>query len=379
MMADINTTNERFRFGVFYDPLHGATQNISMSSDSDDEDFMSDKYLAVSTGSTTQRPPMTYSEKRRRAQLEQERLNEERRTKPRRELEREAREQALTTAINASNVGFQLLKRMGYREGTALGGGVADNTNKCSGVDNRDKVRVDETSGGTTSTENTTPSALPTNTTPGALTMPTVAGRSATGALLEPLPICIKANRAGLGVAEPVEHVVDESMSRSAPIVAVDDYQRRMREVNRARLLHADLVKSRAACEHLDKKNGQTHMSVFWLTDNAAQSNAGADNNAHDEVALVNSENEEHSEGIVDISDGASDRAYEVSGDEAQDSVQSLKATPFVSLSDTEKLVVVTAYLRESYFYCQWCGTCYASLEELTEQCPGDTRDVHDD
>ena len=36
------------------------------------------------------------------------------------------------------------------------------------------------------------------------------------------------------------------------------------------------------------------------------------------------------------------------------------------------------AYLRYQHNYCVWCGVKYTSRDDLIVNCPGDTRDAHD-
>ncbi|KAI8913419.1 hypothetical protein EDD86DRAFT_105214 [Gorgonomyces haynaldii] len=51
---------------------------------------------------------------------------------------------------------------------------------------------------------------------------------------------------------------------------------------------------------------------------------------------------------------------------------------PFGELEPEEQLVKLVVYLKE-YLYCIWCGTRYDSLEEMEQECPGTTRQDHDD
>lgn len=43
----------------------------------------------------------------------------------------------------------------------------------------------------------------------------------------------------------------------------------------------------------------------------------------------------------------------------------------------TEKLEMITNYLRTTYLYCHWCGTKYSDAEDLNSNCPGLTKDDH--
>lgn len=47
------------------------------------------------------------------------------------------------------------------------------------------------------------------------------------------------------------------------------------------------------------------------------------------------------------------------------------------SLSDAEKLMILTSYLRENYFYCIWCRTEYNDRKDLLSECPGPCREAH--
>lgn len=44
-----------------------------------------------------------------------------------------------------------------------------------------------------------------------------------------------------------------------------------------------------------------------------------------------------------------------------------------------EQLEILTNYLRKQYFYCLWCGTTFTDEPDLAANCPGQTREDHDD
>ncbi|EPX75269.1 RNA-binding protein [Schizosaccharomyces octosporus yFS286] len=50
----------------------------------------------------------------------------------------------------------------------------------------------------------------------------------------------------------------------------------------------------------------------------------------------------------------------------------------FESLTELEKLSTVLLYLRRKYFYCLYCGFSYDNLEDLETNCPGVYEDDHD-
>ena len=44
-----------------------------------------------------------------------------------------------------------------------------------------------------------------------------------------------------------------------------------------------------------------------------------------------------------------------------------------------EMLTMLTGYLRSEHLYCLWCGITFSDGEDLTSNCPGSTREDHDD
>jgi hypothetical protein len=51
----------------------------------------------------------------------------------------------------------------------------------------------------------------------------------------------------------------------------------------------------------------------------------------------------------------------------------------FEHLEEYVQLLAVNEYLRSQYFYCVWCGMNYDDFDLLSSQCPGETREDHDD
>lgn len=43
----------------------------------------------------------------------------------------------------------------------------------------------------------------------------------------------------------------------------------------------------------------------------------------------------------------------------------------------SDKLSMVTKYLRTNYLYCHWCGVQYTDSEDMSGNCPGDAKDDH--
>ena len=54
------------------------------------------------------------------------------------------------------------------------------------------------------------------------------------------------------------------------------------------------------------------------------------------------------------------------------------EAIQFLRFNVQDRLTLVLEYLRNRYAYCFWCGTKYASQEEMASECPGETEEEHD-
>lgn len=46
-------------------------------------------------------------------------------------------------------------------------------------------------------------------------------------------------------------------------------------------------------------------------------------------------------------------------------------------LQRSEKLEMLSTYLRTTYCYCHWCGVHYTDIDDLESNCPGSTKDDH--
>ena len=53
---------------------------------------------------------------------------------------------------------------------------------------------------------------------------------------------------------------------------------------------------------------------------------------------------------------------------------------PVESDFDSEEMLsIITGYLRSEHIYCVWCGNAFSDLDDLNTNCPGNSRDDHDD
>ena len=50
-----------------------------------------------------------------------------------------------------------------------------------------------------------------------------------------------------------------------------------------------------------------------------------------------------------------------------------------VEIPPDEMLKIITEYLRTEYLFCIWCGITFENAEDLNSNCPGNSREDHDD
>ena len=54
-----------------------------------------------------------------------------------------------------------------------------------------------------------------------------------------------------------------------------------------------------------------------------------------------------------------------------------INSTYCFSFQPSEKLEMLTKYLRTTYSYCIWCCVKYENKEDMENDCPGDVRADH--
>jgi hypothetical protein len=172
--------------------------------DDDDDDYMSDKILAVAAEVAAPRL-----------------LNPRRRVppppppppeKPRRLIEVEQREQGLSTAIPSDNKGFQLLKKMGYTEGSKLG----------------------------------------------------------PNGLSEPIAIKIHPSRSGLGEQNEKKEKIrlKEEIKTKFHQQTQSTYQDNLKQKYYSKRLRIDIAKCQSICERLDKEKFNLEENILWKKNN---------------------------------------------------------------------------------------------------------------
>lgn len=165
----------------------------------------------------------------------------------------------------------------------------------------------------------------------------------------EPVSINVKNNREGLGMESERKQRQEEMSQMRAKMMhkrqkvyhqQQSGFQQRMSEKFTEREFETDLAKSQRVCDELDGKANIEEPKewffwpLYWLEKKSAKE--------EDE------ESEEPSDPVMDL------------------------YTP------QEKLEMLTCYLRNTYFYCVWCGIHYKDEKDIKNNCPGNTRSDHD-
>lgn len=189
-------------------------------SSSEEDDYMSDKF-AISQESADVRPGLVFSQKRKREnEMNSKKAKMDsaiRKTPKLRQQEQLAK--GLANAIPKSNIGFSMLAKMGYKEGTSL-------------------------------------------------------GKSGHGGIVEPIGITVKADRKGLGreaaiqqLRERQQQLAREKMLRKSGAAECDPNEFRMRMVRKSqqKQVESDLARCQRACERLDLEMQFTEPTILWF------------------------------------------------------------------------------------------------------------------
>ncbi|XP_029377407.1 G patch domain-containing protein 11 isoform X4 [Echeneis naucrates] len=157
-----------------------------------------------------------------------------------------------------------------------------------------------------------------------------------------------KEGKGGIGMEEMKKRKAEEELEHYRQKVrakqqneskSLEDFRSRVRTERDERKIEGDLRRSQRACEQLDSQKGITVPREQWYWPTA---------DVDDEEAVQEEEEEEEEDEEI------------------------------VELSSSDKLQILTSYVRGVHFYCIWCGTTYNDEEDLSSNCPGDTAADHD-
>ena len=156
------------------------------------------------------------------------------------------------------------------------------------------------------------------------------------GGLNEPIQVEIKNDRVGLGKTDTVKVKTENRLQKEKQEEA---FVEKMSMKQEKRLLELDLQKARLAIMAADEQVSKK--SIYWLQKNQ---HVGIDGYCSEVIDVVDSVQEE-----------------------------------FEASSDSNKLYECIQYLRKNYFYCIWCSSTFTDMNDMLENCPGNTRILHED
>lgn len=167
----------------------------------------------------------------------------------------------------------------------------------------------------------------------------------------EPVPVELKADRGGLGREAAIKEIVSRKLtmlarkiSNQSSTSSLAEFRNRMKDQATQRLVAADLRKSQRMCENLDEQKGTDKPAEPWFWPEKEPEEEG------DKKKLKLEEEVEDEKPKEDEDD---------------------------QLEPTEKLELLTTYLRRVHLYCIWCGTLFDDDQDLSSNCPGFTREDH--
>ncbi len=365
-----------------------------MKNEEEEDDYMSNDFLNQIVDT---RPGLVYNRSlARKYELEKKSKQkiEENNQKniPTKELEKIKRDEALNkSTLNETNKGFNLMLKMGYQKGQALGNSAGSSTSLLSSK------------------------------------------------LTEPIKVEIKTDRSGLGQGEEkkrklTEYLkVKETQSQTDTQIA-EAYLDSKRQRFQIKKQRSNLFKCQKICYQLDSTKKELKVPIlakwYWpiniiraLNEKETQSILDPSNKINIETNIVEEENEEIETEIyqnvpknkIDIKSIYNERLNlflkeenknqeeqiiepnsNEEGEEDDEETQIFKSSclnkensdseeveeEFDQLSEeviAKRVESILLYLRENYFYCVWCATRFESTEDLLSSCPGIAQNDHED
>jgi hypothetical protein len=147
------------------------------------------------------------------------------------------------------------------------------------------------------------------------------------------LPCRIPTGKAGLGLESTASKQLPESQISDQGVakeIWEKAYQERLKDHTRAQRVKADLKKARTACEDLDIQKGWIDGKMYWLSEVARRQELFGDPSTKDD-------------------------------------------------DDFALLHEINSYIRNRHFYCIWCGGQFSDMNDMSQHCPGESFEVHDD
>lgn len=173
-------------------------------------------------------------------------------------------------------------------------------------------------------------------------------GKSNEG-IVEPIPIEVKTDRKGFGREAALRQLQEyranlrkrKENQHNGTEISTEEFRKRMVQRSQTKQIEGDLVKSQRTCERLDLECDIEEPAIRWFWP--------------DRKKPKSEEEQTECESAQDEEEKEEEEQYEPS----------------------EKLEMLTDYLRTTYCYCIWCGVKYEDGNDMSENCPGNTKDDH--
>ncbi|KAH8928144.1 hypothetical protein BT69DRAFT_1277337 [Atractiella rhizophila] len=353
---------------------------------SDEEDYLSDKFLVPSNTETT----LTYSRERQKRQIASE---DRGRVKSRAQREAEAREEGLR-------------KRMGYKRGEGLGKKAEEVRGKVhetpvssfgKGIGaGKKEEEIEQPRGGLGSSTNLHPTlGLGSGAGIGSKRPPHTIEPLSQGPppskkpRIDPIPIHIRSGRAGLSSSKSTSQSYTTTTPDRPADEQVDFRTTKKSDFEEKRAAMA-LEKARRTVVELDEREG-IKGSTYWLEVGGSERDeqrarrlarrirmGDLDGEDLDEVANVGSSAASR-DGPLGYAKGLSGTVVDLDSDPILPLPEGdMAAEVWLALPPSERLKRTMRYLRERHKYCFWCGALYASQEEMEKECPGEVEEDHE-
>ncbi|RZF39930.1 hypothetical protein LSTR_LSTR002333 [Laodelphax striatellus] len=288
---------------------------------SEEEDYMSDAFLNGCVQEDV-RPGLVHNRAlKRRYELDKKKtesdVNNKNVHKKLRVVEQELREDGLSQPISEDNKGFKMLQKLGFKPGSGL-------------------------------------------------------GKSQEGCK-EPIPINVKSDRQGLGRVQAIKEVMEKKAAimkeRQNKSQNFSEYRSMLAEEAAARRAEIEFRKSQKVCQQLDTELGfEPYEYWYWPVSKSNEKECDIDD---DEDADAQPESKQTSTGGGEGEEEEETLNHEEEEEEGEDDDVEENYTVH------EKLEMLSAYLRQTHYYCIWCGTRYEDEQDMDNECPGPTYEEH--
>ncbi|KAI9334175.1 hypothetical protein BDR26DRAFT_587137 [Obelidium mucronatum] len=183
--------------------------------------------------------------------------------------------------------------------------------------------------------------------------------------LQEPIAVNIKTGHGGLGMDTHHKEILASSELLADSVVKQSQEEYRVSAAKKRieAKMNGELMRARKALQGLDEAAGLPR-SEMWIPERKQKLLSDDYDVSSIKADVLSSRGEYYKQLATDA--------------ELEEESDCERESGFEELETVSKLLRVNQYLRETYFYCVWCGDKFVSIDEMASICPGSTRDDHD-